>query len=297
MISIGSKHILPLCLISLVFAFACSKQEKASSKPVGENLSVTLTPAQPVAQNCLEAEVSGGKDPAEFRWGLNGEILTEKKEHNLCKEPLRKGDVVSVTVRKGGEESRATVTIMNSPPRITSHSIDPQRVFSGTDIAVIPEAADVDGDLVSFAYKWRINEEESLWDHDSTLPGDRLRKGDRIGVDITPFDGEAEGPVYTASLGTVPNAPPEFISIPPRLEGPVYRYQVEAKDSDGDHLAYALEEAPAGMTISASGLVTWHLSPEQAGDHRVLLSARDEGGLSCEQEFILSISFADSTSQ
>ena len=58
-----------------------------------------------------------------------------------------------------------------------------------------------------------------------------------------------------------------------------YAYQVIATDPDpGDVLTYSLTTAPAGMTISATGLVQWIPAEGQFGVHPVVVRAQDQGG-------------------
>jgi hypothetical protein len=295
MLKLGSRGVPSVCVLILLFAAGCGQGESVNHAVAPQ--AVRLGPVAPVAGDCLEAEISGGEESLEIHWERNGAILEGREDARLCGESLRKGDEVAVAVRRGGEELRSTVVFVNSPPRIIGHSVHPSRVFRGIDLTAHPEAVDADGDYVSIRFRWLINGEESLWDHDGTLPGERFGKGDRLEVEMTPHDGEAEGAPYLANLGTVPGAPPAFVSTPEVMTDTVFRYTARAVDPDGDRLTYALEEAPAGMTVSAAGVVTWAVSPEQAGEHQVGLSARDEEGLTCTQEFTLRVFSGVSSSQ
>ena len=63
------------------------------------------------------------------------------------------------------------------------------------------------------------------------------------------------------------NAPPAIASTP-RLTariGDPYLYPVVASDPNGDPLAYSLDAPPAGMSVSAAGLVSWVPAAAQAG--------------------------------
>ncbi|HAH43667.1 MAG TPA: hypothetical protein DCM07_02205, partial [Planctomycetaceae bacterium] len=46
--------------------------------------------------------------------------------------------------------------------------------------------------------------------------------------------------------------------------GEVYQYQVDAYDPNGDPVAITFETRPAGMTVHASGLISWR--PDVLGD-------------------------------
>jgi len=74
--------------------------------------------------------------------------------------------------------------------------------------------------------------------------------------------------------------------------GTAYSYQVVATDTAGDVLAYTLTTAPAGMSISASGLITWTPQAAQVGTANVTVSVRDQGGLSAQQSFTIAVAAA-----
>ena len=57
----------------------------------------------------------------------------------------------------------------------------------------------------------------------------------------------------------------------------LYTYQVKATDPDNDSLTYALDTAPAGMTIdSSSGLIQWKPSGAQSGWYQVAVKVTDD---------------------
>ncbi|MDQ3802896.1 MAG: putative Ig domain-containing protein [Acidobacteriota bacterium] len=71
----------------------------------------------------------------------------------------------------------------------------------------------------------------------------------------------------------------------------VYTYDVEAADPDDDALVYSLDAAPAGMSIDpATGLITWPVTPREAGRHNVVVRVRDPGGESDTQSYTLTVS-------
>lgn len=67
-----------------------------------------------------------------------------------------------------------------------------------------------------------------------------------------------------------------------------YTYQVAASDAEGDALNYSLEESPPGMTIDASGLLSWVPAEGRVGDNYVKLVVRD-WQLSAIQEFNVTV--------
>ncbi|MFC3217379.1 putative Ig domain-containing protein [Comamonas sp. JC664] len=75
---------------------------------------------------------------------------------------------------------------------------------------------------------------------------------------------DAKGPMPRKALAFTCSCQPTThpqISSKPALRwapGVPYQYQVTATDPENDPLTYALDKAPAGMAISASGLLTWN---------------------------------------
>ena len=60
-------------------------------------------------------------------------------------------------------------------------------------------------------------------------------------------------------------------------------------DADNDALKYSLSNAPAGMTISASGEIKWDISERDGGSYRVAIVVEDGNGGRTEQDYLLSI--------
>ncbi len=88
------------------------------------------------------------------------------------------------------------------------------------------------------------------------------------------------------------NGAPAIVSSPPvsTVPGAPYAYAVAAEDDPSDVLAFALDEAPAGMTIDpVTGLVLWTPVVSQLGDHDVSVRATDSRGLSDVQSYTVAV--------
>jgi subtilisin family serine protease len=90
-------------------------------------------------------------------------------------------------------------------------------------------------------------------------------------------------------VGVPVNHPPTINSVPVTVatQGIAYSYSVGAADPDGDALTYALTVAPPGMTISASGLISWTPTSVQVGNQNVTVKVTDGGGLSVSQSYVI----------
>jgi len=86
--------------------------------------------------------------------------------------------------------------------------------------------------------------------------------------------------------GTAGNRPPVITSVPVTVAkaGQRYEYQVVAVDPDGDAIAYRLAEAPSGVSVSSSGLISWQ--EPLRGSFGVTVRA-DDGRAYAEQRFML----------
>ena len=100
------------------------------------------------------------------------------------------------------------------------------------------------------------------WTPNSTQVGINpveVRASDGVGgfavqsFDITVLDGTAGN-----NLPVISSTPGTFAKV-----NLAYDYQITASDTDGDALSYELVSAPAGMTISPTGLISWTPDSEQ----------------------------------
>jgi len=114
-----------------------------------------------------------------------------------------------------------------------------------------------------------------------------------MGTGVTDPGGDRRYKVGTVTVSTTANVAPTITSTPvttARVDT-AYAYRVTATDGNGDPLAYALTQAPAGMTISAStGQIAWTPTSAQTGSHAVTARVADPGGLAATQSFTVTVS-------
>jgi len=251
-------------------------------------MQVVLLPAHPTATDRLRALVQNGSGSPTFAWEINGEPVKGQNGDVLPAGIVRKGDRVTVRVSSDKGSVKAEATIADSPPKIEALTFQDAHVQRGQDIVLQPRATDPDGHDVSFHYRWLLNGEDLLNDSPS-LAGDSFHKGDRISIQVTPDDGEEKGEVFQSVPFTVPDAPPRFVTTPPKqFQSWEYSYASQATDPDGDALTYALDTAPQGMTIDAhSGRVQWRIPADASGKHRIAITATDPDGMKAVQKFDL----------
>jgi RHS repeat-associated protein len=152
---------------------------------------------------------------------------------------------------------------------------------------------DPDGDPLTYRWSLLNVPEGSLARLDDpaapvvSFPADRA--GDYV-AQLIVNDGRLDSDPDTALIQvTAPlNLPPIIASAPltGATVGQAYAYLVEATDPEGQVLGYALEDAPAGMTIDpASGLIQW--IPLADGTFSVTVAVDDGHGGLARQTFSL----------
>lgn len=203
--------------------------------------------------------VINGFNPADAKieWLINGERPYPGETFTQLKAGIaKKGFTVQAKATiKDREVKSNIIKIKNSPPVITRVKWVPEVFKTGDRMGVEVSGSDPDGDEVTFLIEWTKNGEPA--GKGMTIDS-VLKKGDKVTVKITPFDGEDYG-----RSGTLSN---EILNMPPmivddknfRFNGNVFSHQIKAVDPDGDSITYSLKDAPQGMTIDAStGLITW----------------------------------------
>lgn len=247
-----SKTLFRIFLVSLLIVFSCGRSEDKGRE--------TKTPQNPPSQVISNGEPKVQKD-------IEGE-----------------GSDTYAPFTGGGE---------NHPPEITSISIvyvsdsDPR-----SGLRAVTKAKDLEGEEVSFRYQWKRNGEKITGAVGEVLEWhDDFKKGDKISVEVIPYDGKNEG-IWRAEGGfTIPNSPPKITSEPEaKMEGGKFRYPVKAEDPDGDPIEFTLKNAPKGMSIdSKTGLITWDFNEKDIGDYKVEVIASDPEGAKSSQTLTLTI--------
>lgn len=234
----------------------------------------------------------------QFRWYVDGTAVDGVKTSVLEPGYFRKGARVEAEViptdgtRIGAPFRTRTVTIKNSPPVVTSASIQPVPAFAGDSLSVSAEGTDRDGDAVTYEVQWIVNGANKAGNEQGRLNTAGLRKKDRITAMVTPFDGEDRGAPYPATYLVLANRNPDITSVPPSgLQNGTLVYQVVANDQDGDAVTFSLVTGPPGMTINrTSGLLTWEAPVVQSRQQISVRIAADDGdGGVTYQEFSMTL--------
>jgi hypothetical protein len=298
------------CLISIVltlFLFSCSSDKtdvtsqktgdtdvatqtsQAGSSATGGAQSLEIVPLNATKSSRIYAVAHGfNLSDLKIEWLVNGEEITNPKMSEFDASITKKTDKVQARAMVQGQEILSNIIqIGNSPPEIGRIKIMPEVFKPGDALRVDASGTDIDGDEVTLSYEWTKNGEPA--GNGSQIQAS-IKKGDKISVKITPFDGTVYG-----QAGILHR---EIMNLPPMIkdnrqysfDGNRYTHQINASDHDGDSLTYSLKKAPSGMNIdSSSGLISWKVPSDFIGKASFTVAVADGHGGEATQELTLEI--------
>jgi hypothetical protein len=238
----------------------------------------------------------------EVEWYANGTLIETTTDLRFLPPKLQRGDVVHAVLYVSDAEDEDSweteaIQLRNSPPRITSVRVLPDNASGGDDLMAVAEAIDSEGDQIEFRYLWTLNGQELADVAEAVLPSARIRRGDRVHVEVLPFDGNDEGSEVRSAELLVRNAAPEITSEPGySLASPdLYAHTVTAEDPDGDTpLRFELVRGPEGMTMDiVSGELTWQVPAGTSGDFPVEVAVIDPWGGDSRQRYVLAVQWEE----
>lgn len=235
-----------------------------------------------------------------YRWIVNGQPVRNQDGEELSPELLKRGDALSVEIWphdgtvEGSPFTTEPVVVVNSLPVVASLAIEPDSVYPGIRVQARADISDVDRDLIRVSYRWWKNDSLVQEGDEAELDTAGFSRGDTVSVEAVPFDGVQKGKAVRSVPIRMGNTPPRILSAPAKsIVNNRYDYQVEATDAESDAITFSLETAPPGMAIDEHiGSVSWQISPDQIGVHKVRILAKDSQGAITFQEFELNLTSA-----
>jgi hypothetical protein len=287
--------------VAVALLFACTtgnsadtadnKQQTGTISPTVSATVPALSAGRPCALEIFPHEVTCGSvltlipkgfvvSEAKIVWLINGNPVMSSVPQQLRVSDfieIKKGASIQAKAIFAGREILSDIVkVGNAPPEVKSVKLLPEVFSPGDKLHVEVSGKDIDSDAVTCMYQWSRNGAPAG-------TGDSLdaliKRGDKITVKITPFDGEVCGDPVVLER-EVRNLPPVITAHNEySFNGTVYTYQVKASDPDEDALVYLLEGAPDGMSIDKSaGLITWKVPAEFKGDAGATAVVNDGNG-------------------
>ena len=188
----------------------------------------------------------------------------------------------------GADASRGTGNaVPNSQPELRGVQFVGGDGRPGNTLGVETNGYDADGDAVQFEIAWQKNGQPAGTGSRLTAP---VKRGDKVIVTVTPFDGKERGKSATLSR--------EILNTPPAIGGQeqfqvsdnAVTFLVRASDADDDPLTFSLKDAPVGMSIDRkTGVVHWATSPGTTGKVPFTVVVSDGSGGESTARFMVTI--------
>ena len=225
--------------------------------------------------------------------GCTGEA-PEKPASGNTPTSVRSTEITPPDSKPQGKEASSTpIRVLNSPPKATRVTIDPELPRKNSTLKARVEASDPDGDTIAFSYQWIKNGNVLMGEASETLMDPTLKKGDRIALRVSPYDMQGTGEEVTSQEIVILNSAPVITSSPKsqKMKSDLYQYQVVGEDPDGDPITFSLSSSsPQGMTVDPqTGLIQWKIGRNDAGTHTIEVIAADGDEGRCTQRFTLTI--------
>ncbi|MFO7946329.1 MAG: FlgD immunoglobulin-like domain containing protein [Armatimonadota bacterium] len=215
---------------------------------------VTITPADPLANDTLEVSVSDCTDPDDdpitysYRWyQLGSPQGAYDDETQIPASATAKGDVwrCEVTPSDGtadGPMGTASVTINNSPPEQPTVDVTPDDPTTQDDLSVTASADDPDEETLTYSYRWtKDGVAQPDYDDETTVPSSATSEGETWECEVIANDGDADSPPATDAV-TIGNSPPSAPDVDVTPDKPVtdddLSVTATATDPDGEAVTY-----------------------------------------------------------
>ncbi|HLL55309.1 MAG TPA: hypothetical protein VK447_17255, partial [Myxococcaceae bacterium] len=210
-------------------------------------------------------DADGDKVTYKISWLLDGQN-TNLTGEQLPAARLKKNQrwtavVVPFDGELDGQVASTDATVANAPPAAPKLAMEPKAPRKGQVIAPVMQQAgpDPDGDAVQHRYRWTVNGVAGNFPlGQATLPVQSLRKGDTVALEVTAYDGKAEGDPWKEELKVVNTPPPApkvaIVPAEPRA-GQALRALVLApsQDADADVVSYRAAWTRNGAPFAPAG--------------------------------------------
>lgn len=180
----------------------------------------------------------------------------------------------------------------NNPPKIEEIAVQMINGNPRDGFKVHLKASDPEDDFIDFIYQWRYEGEDLIGETDETLSWkENFERGGEVGVEVIPYDNEAQGIWKSEGKFTIPNSPPVIESKPPNeISEGKFKYEVIASDPDGDKVSLSVNNAPEGMSFDEkSKTIEWNINDVDPGNYKTEIVVTDDQGAKITQILDLSV--------
>lgn len=261
-----------------------SEELKTTTRSNNKLYSVKIAPTDASRKSTIEIIPEGFKlEDAMIEWLVNGNVDRDSTSSEFNTKRALKGESVQARVRVNNSVLYSNIIyIKNAPPELTKVKLLPEVFRPGDTLSIEAETIDADEDSATILYEWTKNGEPA--GNESRIEG-TVKRGDKINVKITPFDGEDYGQSIILDR-EIANIPPVIIDHKDfKFDGKVYTYQVRAEDPDEDTLTYSLKSDIEGIRInSETGVITWDVPKDFIGEAAINISVTDGHGGEATQQ-------------
>jgi hypothetical protein len=225
---------------------------------------VVIAPSSPTTNDDIEVLVVGLTTDTQYTyvWTRQGSDEVVVTDSVLPHELTTKGETWSVLVTPmagglTGEPAEASVSIVNSAPRVAAVTVAPVPARAGdTLICNHTGFEDDDGDVDQSLAWWFLN---GVSMSSGSTFSDEFVRGDSVTCQVIPFDGESSGESVQASLviaNTLPNAPAVSLStLTPQagVDSLICSVDASQADPDGDELVATITWFRNGSLLVDNG--------------------------------------------
>jgi hypothetical protein len=188
--------------------------------------------------------------------------------------------LIGVAFSCGKERASEPPPKTNSPPSITSVQILPEKPTTQSELSLLVQCQDPDGDPISYEYQWLKNDEEIPGGDKSVLSTGGFRKGDSFRVRVVAGDGKEKGQPFLSPAVRMVNSPPVIQEV--RIEPSVAHVQdhpkvsVKGEDKDGDSIYYTYQWEINGTPVPEERGETLERTRLKKGDNITVLVTPDD---------------------
>jgi len=234
--------------------------------------SARITNASPTKAHPIECEAGRAVDrdgdtvSFEYAWTVDGEKIAVTGAQ-LSPSDFSRGSRVACIVTptdgtdRGAAVTSAAVTVVNTPPEISTVSLSPTVVATDGVLEAAAQGFDVDGDTVSYTWRWFVNDRLVPGETSVRLDGKAFNRDERVRAEASASDGTRSSAAKSSEVVTVKNTPPTsvstFLTDPEGGFVPLQCVVVgQSQDIDGDKVTYRFQFTRNGTHYRGEQLQT-----------------------------------------